>query len=209
VLGSGAIANLRGKQSVLFKANEAGTDDLLRRGVIGDIHGVQIHNSAQVKTPTVGTGASYTTSTAGFAVGETSIALITGTGTILAGDVITIAGDSNKYVVKTGIAAAGTLVIQEPGLRQAIPASAKNVTIVGAAERSMFFPRSAIALLTRNPAMPDGGDMADDVTSIVDPVSGIAFQIALYRQYRQIHLEIGLAWGVKGIKPEHMALLLG
>lgn len=209
VLGAGAIANLRGKQSVLFKANEAGTDDLLRRGVIGDIHGVQIHNSSQVKTPTVGTGASYTTNAAGYAVGATEITLITGSGTVLAGDIVTFAGDSNKYVVKTGVAAAGVITLAEPGLKVAMSAATKAMTIVGAAERSMFFPRSAVALLTRNPAMPDGGDMADDVTSIVDPVSGIAFQVALYRQYRQIHLEIGLAWGVKAIKSAHMALLLG
>jgi hypothetical protein len=209
VFGSGAFANLRGKQSVLFKVNEAGTDDLLRRGVVGDIHGVQLHASAQVKTPTVGTGTGYTTTTAGFAVGTTTIPLITGSGTVLAGDVVTFAGDSNKYVVKTGTAAAGNIVLAEPGLRVAMSTSAKAMTIVGAAERSMYFPRSAIALLTRNPAMPEGGDMADDVTSIVDPVSGIAFQVCLYRQYRQIHIEIGLAWGVKAIKDAHIALLLG
>lgn len=209
VLGSGAIANLRGKQSVLFKANEAGTDDLLRRGVIGDIHGVQLHNSAQVKTPTAGTGASYTTNSAGYAVGATSITLITGTGTVLAGDVVTFAGDTNKYVVKTGTAAAGVIVLQEPGLKVAMSAATKAMTIVGAAERSMYFPRSAVALLARSPEMPDGGDSADDVVSITDPISGISFQVALYRQYRQTHMEIGLAWGVKAIKPAHMALLLG
>lgn len=209
VLGAGAIANIRGKQSVLFKANEAGTDDLLRRGVIGDIHGVQIHNSGQVKTPTVGTGANYTTTAAGFAVGTTTIPLITGTGTVLAGDIVTFAGDSNKYVVATGLSAPGNLVLAEPGLRVAMSTATKAMTIVGAAERSMFFPRSAVALLTRNPAMPEGGDMADDVTSIVDPISGIAFQVCLYRQYRQIHIEIGLAWGVKAVKSAHMALLLG
>ncbi|MBE9933819.1 hypothetical protein HAX34_00495 [Escherichia coli] len=35
VLGSTAIANLRGKQSVLFKVNESGTEQLLREGVLG------------------------------------------------------------------------------------------------------------------------------------------------------------------------------
>lgn len=209
VFGSAAIANLRGKQSVLFKANEAGTDQLLRRGIIGDIHGVNVHNSGQAVTPASGTGASYTTNTAGYAVGATSITLITGTGTILAGDVVSFAGDSNKYVVATGLAAPGALVIAEPGLRQAIPASAKAVAIAAASERSLYFPRTAIALITRSPEMPEGGDMASDVIELTDPNSGLAFQVALYKQYRQTKIEIGLAWGTKAVKPEHIAMLIG
>ena len=57
--------------------------------------------------------------------------------------------------------------------------------------------------------MPEGGDAADDVMIVTDPVSGISFQIALYRQYRQVHFEVGLAWGYAAIKPAHMAILLG
>jgi hypothetical protein len=208
VFGSGAIANLRGKQSVLFKVNEAGTDQLLRQGIIGQLQGAMVHNSAQVKTPTVGTGASYTTNTAGYAVGATAITLITGTGTILAGDIVTFAGDTNKYVVGTALTG-GVLTLAEPGLRKAIGTSATAVTVVGAAERSMYFPRSAIALLTRAPAMPDGGDAADDVIELTDPITGLAFQVAMYRQYRQVHIEVGLAWGVKGITPRHIGTLLG
>lgn len=57
--------------------------------------------------------------------------------------------------------------------------------------------------------MPNGGDAADDVTTITDPVSGISFQVAVYRLYRQVKFEIGIAWGVKLIKPEHVAILVG
>lgn len=209
VLGGGAIANIRGKQSVLFKVNEAGTSDLLRRGIIGDLHGAMIHNSAAVKTPTKGTGASYTTNTAGYAIGATLITLITGTGTVLAGDTVTFAGDTNKYMVDVGTSAAGPITLQEPGLKVAIAASATAMTVQNTAERSMYFPRAAIALLTRAPAMPDGGDSADDVITIADPISGLAFQVAMYRQYRQVHLEVGLAWGVKAIKPRFIFNLLG
>jgi|GEM_PF-5017085 len=49
VLGSTAIANLRGKQSVLFKVNESGTEQLLREGVLGRLEGFNIHSSAGVK----------------------------------------------------------------------------------------------------------------------------------------------------------------
>jgi len=209
VLGTSSIANIRGKQSVLYKVNESGSSDLLRRGIIGDLQGAMVHTSAAVQRPAVGTGASYTTTAAGFAVGTTSIPIITGTGTVLAGDVVTFAGDTNKYVVSTGVAAPGTIVLAEPGLRQAIPASATAMTIVAISAKDMYFDRSAIALVTRAPAMPEGGDQADDVIEIVDPLSGLAFQIAMYRQYRQVHYEVGLAWGVKAVTPRHIALLIG
>ena len=216
VFGSGAIANIRGKQSALFKVNEAGTDAMLRRGIIGDIMGVSLHNSAAVKTDVaVGTNnGSATTTAAGFAVGTTNIATAAaGTGTIVAGDIITFAGDTNKYVVVTGVAnvasADTTLTIAEPGLRQAIPASATVITTVGATDRNMVFSKSSIVLATRSPYMPSGGDAASDVMDITDPVSGLSFQVAMYKQYRQVHFEIGLAWGVKMIAPRHSMILIG
>lgn len=94
VINTGAGANLRGKQA---DVDRAGTDVLLRQGVLLDIHGFAVRESAQIKTHTKGTGASATTNTAGYAVGATSITLaVAGTGTIVAGDSITFAGDSNQ-----------------------------------------------------------------------------------------------------------------
>jgi hypothetical protein len=209
VLGSTAIANIRGKQNVLFKMNEAGTDDLLRRGMIGMVEGWEVHNSGKVPAAvTVGTGASYTTNTAGYAVGATAITLITGSGTILAGDIITFAGDSNKYVVATALTG-GVVTLAEPGLMQAIPTSATAVTVIGATTRNMFFHRSAIQLATRAPAMPEGGDDADDVMLVTDPVSGITYEFCVYKQKRQVRYEVNLAWGVAMVAPRHTGILIG
>lgn len=209
VLGSAAVANIRGKQSGLFKVNEAGSEELLRRGALGNVEGFDLHNSGQVKSAVAaGTGASYTTNTAGYAVGATAITLVTGSGTILAGDIITFAGDTNKYVVASALSG-GIVTIAEPGLRVAIPASATAVTVVGASARNMFFQRSAIQLATRAPAMPENGDAADDVMLITDPVSGIVYEFCVYKQKRQLRYELNLAWGVKMIAPRHAGILLG
>jgi hypothetical protein len=192
----------------LTKANEAGNDALLRRGILLDLHGFAIRESAAVKTHTAGAGTGYEVN-GSHAIGVTSLVVKTGSGTILLGDVITLESDTaNKYVVTTGVAAAGTAVLGAPGLRVA-SSDGKDVTILAAHVCNMAFARTAIWLATRAPAMPEGGDSADDVVIVTDPVSGIAFQIAMYRQYRRIAYEVGLAWGVKAVKPEHIAILLG
>lgn len=214
VLGGTAVANLRGKQSSLFKVNEAGSSELLRTGALGDVMGWSVHNSAQVKTAVaVGTAAGATTNAAGYAVGSTVLTLAAiGTGTILAGDIVTFAGDNEKYLVVSGdanVADGGTITIAEPGLRTAMSAAAKAITVVGATTRNMFFHRSAIQLATRAPAMPEGGDNADQVEVIVDPVSGIAYEFALYRQKRQVRYEVNLAWGVKMVMPRYAGVLIG
>jgi hypothetical protein len=206
VINTSAGANFIGKQSAV---NAAGTDSMLRQGVLLDLAGMPLRESAQIQTAAVGTGTSYTSSTAGFAVGSTTIALITGSGTVLAGDVVTFADDTNKYVVTTGTAAPGNIVIAAPGLRQALPASAKALTIVAASARNMAFNRSALVLAARSPARPEEGDMAEDVIVITDPRSGLSMEFAMYKGYRKVRYEVGLAWGVKNIKPAHTALLLG
>ena len=206
VINTAAGVNFLGKQSAV---NAAGTDSMLRQGVLLDVNGMPIRESAQINTPAIGGGSSYTSHASGFPVGTTSITLITGSGTVLAGDVVTFAGDTNKYVVTTGVSAAGTLVIAAPGLVQALPASAKALSIVAASARNMAFNRSAIVLAARAPARPLEGDMAVDVTSITDPRSGLTMEFAMYPGYRKVRYEVALAWGVKNIKPEHTALLLG
>lgn len=214
VLGSAAKAKLQGVQSLLFKANEAGTSDLLRLGIIGQVEGLMLHSSSQVrKSVTAGTGASATTNAAGYAIGATVITLaVAGTGTILAGDSITITGDGEKYIVTAGdtdVSNGGTFTIQEPGLMKAIPAAATALTITAATDHNMAFDGSAIQLITRAPALPDGGDMADDRTMIVDPISGLAFEVSVYREYRRVKYEVALAWGVKMVVPRHTMRLIG
>jgi len=207
VLGSAAMSNIRGKQSVLFKANEAGTDEMLRQGIIGMVEGLALHNSAQVASHTKGTGTGYLVNNAAAAVGDTAIPADTGSGTLVAGDVVTFAGDTNNYVVKTALSA-GSFAINKPGL---LVAEADNsaITIGNTYKANMGFHRSAIHLVTRAPAMPAGGDSATDVMEITDPISGLAFQIAMYKQYRRVKFEVGLAWGFKASKSEFIVNLMG
>jgi hypothetical protein len=208
VLGSAAMSNLRGKQSVLFKVNEAGSSDMLRNGMTDRVQGFALRNSAGIAVHAHGTGAGYVTSGA-TAAGAQGVVLATGTGTVNAGDIVTFAADAaNKYVVGTGVAAPGTIQLNKPGARIVIP-TANALTVGGDYTPNAAFARSAIVLAARAPAVPTGGDSADDSIMLTDPISGLTFEVRVYRQYRQVKYEVCLAWGCKAVKSEHIALLAG
>jgi hypothetical protein len=199
--------------SNLYKVNEAGDGgSLLRQGLLGNLFGFNLRESAQIQSTTKGTASSATTNSAGYAVGATTLTLAAvGTGTIVAGDILTFAGDSNKYVVSTGnadVSAGGTIVLAEPGLRVAMSAATKAITVFGTSARNTAFSRNAILLSTRLPASVSG-DLATDRQVITDPVSGISFELSMYPGDRMVHYEVAACWGVTVIKPEHLAIIVG
>lgn len=207
VVNTAAGARMIGKQS---RADILGGNvgSLQQQGILLNIAGCKIRESAAVASVTKGTGAGYLVNLlAGYAVGDTSIAVDTGAGTVLAGDVVQFDGDPNKYVVATALNA-GTLVLAAPGLRQTL-ANNTPMTVLDSYSANMAFDRSAIHLLSRLPKTPEGGDIAQDEYVLVDPVSGIPYRIALYKGYHANQIEISTAWGVKAVKTAHMALLLG
>jgi hypothetical protein len=216
VLSNAAMQNLRGKQSVLFKANEAGTDELLRDGKVMRVMGFDIGQSGQVKTHTKGTLAgSPTLTSADYAVGATSIVLASaGTGTIVQGDFANIAVENNGiwYGVDTGdadVSGGGTIVLNKPGLRVAQTTNTSAISLAANFSANLAFHPSAIQLVTRAGAMPDGGDAATDSVFVTDPVSGLVFEVLEYKQFRQSVFHVSIAWGWKAIKPEHIAVLFG
>lgn len=206
VLGHAAIGNLRGKQSGLFKVNEAGSSDMLRNGMTDRIMGMAIRQSDPIKLVSAGTGTGYVTNGA-LAASATGLAVDTGTGTIIAGDIVTIDGDTNQYVVNTALTG-GSIAIGKPGLRLAA-ADGAALALGASYTPNVAFARSAIVLATRAPAQPQGGDAADDTTIVTDPVTGLSFEIAVYRQFLQVVYHVRLAWGYRAIKSEHIALLAG
>jgi hypothetical protein len=191
----------------LFRVNEAGDQGLLRQGILGDLYGFDVRESAKVRAHTPGAASGrLVNNAAGYAVGATSIAFDTGSGAFVDGDIVNFGSDTNLYVAQAS--SASPLIINGPGLVAAI-ADNDGITVSSAYRANLAFSRSAIYLATRAPALPGGGDMADDRTLVTDPRSGLTFEVSVYRQYRQVKYEVALAWGVKAVKPEHIAILRG
>lgn len=212
VVSTGAATNLK-LLSHIYKVNESGDAGTLRNGTILDIDGVQIKQSAGVASHTKGAATGALINLGNVAVGSTTLTLDTitvNTTGILAGDIITHASDtSNKYVVKTGlVATSGDIVIANPGLKIAT-LNNDAVTIGNSYTGNMLFHRSAIELVMRPPAMPDGGDAATDRMTVADVNSGLVFEVALYKGYGMNLMEIVCYYQAKVWKPELVATLLG
>ena len=215
VIDTNAGANLQTLFNINSSRDQAAAN-LSDQGILTTIGSTQVRESAQINTPTAGAMANATSTAAAFTVGQTVIPLATaGTGVVSAGDVITFANDTNQYNVASvsfagaNPASGDTITLAAPGLRKAQGAATRAITVLAASPRNMAFSRSAIVLATRMPERPAEGDLALDVMTIQDPRSGIAFEVSIYPGVRMVTYHIGLAWGVKNIKPEHTAQLLG
>jgi hypothetical protein len=190
----------------LQKANEAGGDNMLRQGVLLDLQGLMLKESAGIRTHVKGTGASYLVNGA-LTAGATTVVVDTGSGTIVAGDIVTFGSDTTQYVVASALAG-GSFTIAAPGLRAAVADNA-SVTLMNNRTANFAFHRRAAEVAMRAPLNPLGGDAAVDVLTVQDPVSGLVFQVSAYKGFKKAMFDVSAVWGVKAWKPEFIASLAG
>ena len=206
VMNTAAGTNLR-NLATLQSADSAGNDQLLRRGTLLDLQGVMIKESAQVQSHTKGTGASKLLNDASSAIGDTTIAADGGSGTILAGDVVTFAGDTNNYMVNTALVA-GSFTIGDNGLRVALADNAA-ITVGNNYAANIMMHQAALELVMRAPAKPQGGDAADDVLIVQDPVSGLVFEVSVYKGFNKAMIQVGCVWGYQAWNTDGIAVVMG
>jgi hypothetical protein len=211
ILNTIAGANLR-KLAQLQKVNESGDSSLLRQGTLLNLQGMRLKESAGILPHVKGTGAGYLLNGAA-SKGALSVALGTGSGTILAGDALTVAGDFfagatlNMYGVQTALSG-GFVGLNQPGL-VAASNSGQAVTVVNNFTPNLAFHRNAVELVVRAPQMPKGGDAADDTMIVQDPWSGIVYDIRIYRGYGKVMFDITTFYDAMVWKPEFVAALIG
>lgn len=193
------------KLGIIQQAYQAGSDAERRSGDLMRQFGFAIRESAGITTHTKGTGASYVTS-GSTAAGVTDIALVTGTGTVLAGDVVTFAADTvNKYVVNTGVAAPGTIKLGRPGARMTI-ATANALTVGNSYTPNLAFERNAVVGIMRPPIFPDNATIQ---RTLISDQFGMTYLLLQIQQYGMTTWELHLAYGFKVVQSEHVAILLG
>lgn len=206
VMSTDAGMNLRNIEK-LHKVNEAGDNTLLRQGVLGNLFGFNLRESAGFAPHTKGTGEGYLVN-GGASKGAIQVAIDTGSGTFVKGDIVTFGDDTHKYVVAEDVATGGTILKITAPLVTDIPDNAA-VVISSDYMASVGFTSGSIVLANRLPFVPADGDSALDRTIMTDPLTGIPFEVAVWGGAYQNTITIATAWGVKNIKGEHTVALLG
>lgn len=167
-----------------------------------------MRTSAGIALHTAGAGTGYDAN-GGEPVGENVIVLDGGTVNttgIKAGDVVTFAGDTARYVVNTGLTAvAGSITLGKPGLRATL-ADAAEMTIGGSYTPNLCFERDAIVGVMRPPLMPANPTISQ---MLISDQFGMTYLMLDISQYGQRTWELHLAWGFKAVQPEFIATLLG
>lgn len=213
-MDTAAGANLR-NLAQLQKVNEGGSNVLLRQGELLDLQGIKIKETAGIVTHTIGTGSGYNVNNvSGYAVGSTAITLEAGSGTIVAGDIFTNSQsgrDANKYVVGTALTSA-VVTLNDPGIRKAW-VNDDTVAVGAAYTPNVVFHQTAVELAVRPYAVPMMNGMAMDAAMdsmiVVDPWSGLVFEIKAYSGYNKAMFDVQCVYGIKAWKPPHIAILAG
>ncbi len=193
-------------------AEKVGSAQVKIEGEIGRKYGIDWNTDDAVPTHTAGTAAGATTNNAGYAVGIKTVTLASaGTGTILVGDIFTLAGQTQTYVVTAGDAdvSNGGTISFEPGLKVALAASTVAITLKATHVANLVFHRDAFAFANRPLADSDMGLGGSKILSIQDPVTGIALRLEVSRQHKQTVWEFDLLWGVKLVRRELAVRLAG
>jgi len=203
---------------VIQQAAMAGSDAERRTGIVGRQYGFQFRETGGIVVHTKGTATGIDVNNgAGYVLGNTTIVSHgSDSGTVLAGDVVTWAGDLNKYILADDVlgvsvqtitgAAGGNVVINRPGLRAATLADAAEMTIGNNYTPNLAFERSAVVGVMRPPIIDENPTIKQ--MSISDD-SGLTYLLLEIAQYGQTSWELHLAYGFKAVQPEHIGIILG
>ena len=143
-----------------------------------------------------------------FGVDDTTL-----TGTIVPGDVFTVAGDTQTYVVTnatalTAIANAITGITFAPAAQQQWDA-ASVISVMPTHLNNMVFHRDAFAFASRPLAAGNVPALGADMDTIVDPISGIVLRVEMTRHYKQTRISYDILYGATIVRPQLACRLVG
>jgi hypothetical protein len=133
--------------------------------------------------------------------GTVSIAKATNASNLVAGDIISFAGDNQTYVVLADVtlAVGNTTVSISPALQTA-KSGGEAVTLRASHVVNLAFHRDAFGFVTR-PLITASQNVAE-MMSMVDPVSGIALRLEVVRQNKQWLFDFDVLYGAACVRPE-------
>jgi hypothetical protein len=148
-------------------------------------------------------------STDGGRTGTVSIAKATNSSPLVAGDILTIAGDTQTYTVITAVTliVGNTTVTISPALQKAT-AGGEAVTLKASHVVNLSFHRDAFAFATR-PLADNTEGLGNIIQSMVDPVSGLTLRLEISREHKRTRFSYDILYGAQLIRPELACRIAG
>jgi len=209
VINADAEANALGLRA-FQDASFSGTVEAIRDGKITKKLGFDWFMDQNVVSHTNGSqDGAYLVDNATCAIGDSSTAIDTGSGTILEGDLFTVAGDTQVYVAGSGCTT--TLLNFTPTMKVAWANNAA-ITFKGTASTAypvnLAFHRDAFAFVSR-PLADNTQGLGNMIMSATDKVSGIALRLEVSREHKRTRFSYDVLYGVKLVRAELAARLTG
>jgi hypothetical protein len=198
---------------IVQQAFAAGSDEERRQGRLLRQMGFRLQASAGIVQHVKGTATGFDIDcapAASYAKGTYELNVDGGdNGTLKAGDILTLVGDTNKYVSTMAVASVlntdTAIKIGRPGLRQTT-LDGVEFTIGNDYTPCLAFERNSVVGIMRPPLIPANATIRQ---MVVSDGKGLSYLWVELQQYGQISWEMHLAWGFKVVQEEHVALVLG
>lgn len=203
------------KDTNLSESDKFGGSEVLRDAIVGRLYGFDIAETNNLTdfvggTLSDGTNKAALVGTAGAAVGATSITLdeTSLTGTVVEGDIFTIAGDTQQYVVTAGATAASNAITVsfQPALKVATTDGDAVTFVEDYTAAGLAFQEDAYIFGSAPVSISFAG--GNTVEQFTDPVSGITFTYEMERVNKNTEHSLSILYGGEALKREGIVRLL-
>lgn len=164
--------------------------------------------ATHVSTPLTSGAATINATSAG--ANTVSIAKATNPSPLVAGDIITFAGDSQTYTVVADVTlAVGNTNVQILPALQVSQAGGAAVSLIGSHVVNLAMHRDCIGFASRALADDDFGNSQEDSYTDADPVSGLVMRVSFRKEYRRTRFSVDMLYGAACVRPELGVRVLG
>lgn len=199
LLNTDAYSNASGL-SAFQAALNYGSSEVVRTGEIREAIGFSWHEDVVLDDiiHETGGGASWLVNQADHAIADTTIIIDTGSGAPVVGDIFTVAGDTQTYVVSSY---GSNTITYAPAAKVAW---ANNAAITFKADHAInlaFNPYcfGFVSAPTKEPNIE--GLPADSSMTWVDDMTGVALRLMAKREHYQTSLYLSCLWGFELVNP--------
>ena len=213
-LNTGAYGNATAL-AAFRQVDQSGSSETLREGVVGRAYGFDWYedlglDSISHASTALSAGAATVNGVNALGATSVSIAKATNSSPLVAGDILTIAGDSQQYVVRanTTLAVGNTSVPIAPALRRATTGG-EVVTLAAASSISLAYHPYAFAFDSRPEARVNLPGEKSNIMSWVDEMTGVVLSLQIKEEYHQQGFYLSCLWGTKLVDPRLAVRIAG